>query len=115
MPIRGYTGRKRNLDKYVENRLISIYKKIKDNLRNKRCLYDKEFDLVWHNTLFLLTINGTSLECSIQNIPFGMLEAAIKYGLDVLYNPDNKRVKQDYKDMVELINISAKIIGAIDE
>ena len=95
--------------------MISIYNKIKDNLRNKRCLYDKEFDLVWHNTLFLLTLNGTSLECDMQDIPFGMLEVAIRYGLDVLYNPDDKRVKQDYKDMIELINISAKIIGAIDE
>lgn len=95
--------------------MTSIYNKIKDNLRNKRCLYDKEFDLVWHNTLFLLALNGTSLERNIQDIPFRMLETAMKYGLNVLYNPDDKRAKQDYKDMIEFINISAKIIGAIDE
>lgn len=95
--------------------MISIYNKIKNNLKNRRCLYDKEFDLVWHNTMFLLALNGTSLECNVQDIPFGMLEAAIRYGLEVLYNPEDMRSKQNYKDMIELINISAKIIGAIDE
>lgn len=95
--------------------MISTYNKIKNNLKNKRCLYDKEFDLVWRNTMFLLTLNGTSLECNVQDIPFGMLEAAIGYGLEVLYSPEDMRSKQNYKDMIELINISAKIIGAIDE